>query len=129
MSTTLDSLAVAVARSHVEAWTNHQFDVARKGLAEHVHLTALTTQPSRPSTDLTGVEDYMMGLIQFAEAVVPGSATIIATVGDEHNALLMLTVEADFGAGKVTLPAARLYRLDGDGKIDKELVVFYAAGS
>jgi hypothetical protein len=129
MSTTLDSPAVAVARSHVEAWTNHEFDTARKVLADDVHVTALTTQPGRPATDLTGVEDYMTGLIQFAGAIVPGSATILASVGDEHNALLMLTVEADFGAGRVMLPAARLYRLDGDGKIDKELVVFYAAAS
>ena len=42
------------------------------------------------------------GLIQFARAVVPGSARIIAGTGDDRNALIMLTVEADFGAGKVT---------------------------
>jgi hypothetical protein len=52
----------------------------------------------------------MNGLIEFAQAVVPGSARVIASVSNEQNALLMLTVEADFGAGPVTLPAARLYR-------------------
>jgi hypothetical protein len=41
----------------------------------------------------------MNGLIEFAQAVVPGSARVIASVGDEQNALVMPTVEADFGAG------------------------------
>jgi hypothetical protein len=61
------------------------------------------------------------------QAVVPGSAHMIASIGDERNALLMLTVEADLGAGKATLPAARLYLLDENGKIKTEQVIFYAA--
>ncbi len=52
---------------------------------------------------------------------------MIASIGDERNALLMLTVEADLGAGKATLPAARLYLLDENGKIKTEQVIFYAA--
>jgi len=48
-------------------------------------------------------------------------------LGDERNALLMLTVEADFGAGKATLPGARLYLLDENNKIKTEHVIFYAA--
>jgi hypothetical protein len=39
----------------------------------------------------------------------------------------MLTVEADLGGRRATLPAARLYLLDDDGKIKAEQVVFYAA--
>jgi hypothetical protein len=42
----------------------------------------------------------MNGLIEFAQALVPGSARVIASVGNEQNALLMLTDEADFGAGR-----------------------------
>jgi hypothetical protein len=80
-----------------------------------------------PATDLTGIDNYMQGLKEFAQAVVPGSAREIASVGDERNALLMLTVEADFGAGMVTLPAARLYLFDEDDKIKVEQVIFYAA--
>jgi len=73
--------------------------------------------------------DYdMTGLIQFAQAVVPGSARIIASTGDDRNALIMLTVQADFGTGQVTLPGSRLYLLDDDSKIKSEHVVFYAAG-
>ena len=44
---------------------------------------------------------------------MPGIGRVIASVGSEQNAL-MLTVEADFGAGPMTLPAARLYLLDED---------------
>jgi SnoaL-like domain len=120
-----DSPAVAVAHAHAEAWSNHDWDRAREGLATDVRVTATTTQPIIPAADLTGIDDYMQGLIEFAQAVVPGSARVIASVGDERNALLMLTVEADFGAGKVTLPAARLYLLDENAKIKVEQVVFY----
>ena len=78
-------------------------------------------------TDLTGADNYMVGLTQFAQAVTPGSLRVIAAVGDQRDALLMLAVEADFGAGKVTLPGARLYLLDENGKIKAEQVIFYAA--
>jgi hypothetical protein len=69
----------------------------------------------------------MIGLTQFAQAVVPGSLRVIGSAGDERNALLMLTVEADFGAGKATLPGARLYLIDENNKIKTEQVIFYAA--
>jgi hypothetical protein len=64
-----------------------------------------------------------------AQAVVPSSARVIASVGNEQNVLLMLTVEAAFGAGPVTLPAARLYLLDEDEKIKAEQIMFFAAPS
>jgi hypothetical protein len=49
------------------------------------------------ATNLTGIDDYMCGLIDFAQAVTLGSARVIGSFGDERNVLLMLTVEADFG--------------------------------
>ena len=100
MSAQNESPAAAIARAHVEAWSNHDFDTARAGLAPDVRVTATTTQPMPPATDLTGAEDYMTGLTQFAQAVVPGSLRILASTGDERNALLMLTVQADFGAAE-----------------------------
>jgi len=129
MSAQHESPAVAIARAHVEAWSNHDFDTARRSLAPDVRVTATTTQPMPPATDLTGADDYMIGLTQFAEAVAPGSLRILASVGDERNALLMLTVEADLGGAKATLPGARLYRLDENNKIKTEHVIFYAAES
>jgi hypothetical protein len=126
MSVTTDSPAVAVALAHIKAWTNHDFDTARTGLAPEVKVTATTTLPIMEPTDLTGADDYMAGLISFAKAVTPGSARILTSVGDDRNALVMLTVEADFGTGKVTLPGARLYLLDDDNRIQAEQVVFFA---
>jgi SnoaL-like domain len=124
-----ESPAVAAARVHVEAWSNHDFDAARAALADGVHVTAMSTQATMPATDTTGIDEYMQGLIAFAGAVTPGSARVLASVGDERNALLMLTVEADFGAGPVTLPAARLYLFDEADKINAEQILFFTVPS
>ena len=129
MSAQHESPAVAIARAHVEAWSNHDFDAARSRLAADVKVTATSTLPIMPATDLSGADDYMVGLTQFAQAVVPGSLRVIASVGDERNALLMLTVEADLPVGRMTLPGARLYLLDEAGNIKAEQVIFYAAQS
>jgi len=128
--TSKDSPAVAVARAHVEAWSHHDYEKARKSLAADVHVTVTTTQPVMAPTDTTGVDFYMDGLKKFANAVEPGSARVIASIGDEHNALLMVTVKAAFGpnGAKVTIPAARLYLLDENKKIKVEQVVFFALG-
>jgi hypothetical protein len=126
MSVTPESPAVAIARAHVEAWSNHDFEAARDGLAPDVQVTALTTKPVMPATNLSGIDNYMTGLRQFAQAVVPGSLEINASVGDERNALLLVTVQASFAPNTppVPLPGARLYLLDEAGKIKVEQVVF-----
>jgi hypothetical protein len=63
----------------------------------------------------------------------------VGRVGDVHNALLMLTYDMDFGAGneaefgpgawkgKVTLPVARLYRIDDNNQIKTEHTIYYVA--
>ena len=127
MSVHTDSPAVAIARSHVAAWSNHDYDTARAGLAPDVTVDSTTTQPIMAPVHLRGAGPYMEGLTHFAQTVVPGGAQVVASAGDERNALLMLTVEADFGGGKVTLSTARMYLLDDDGKIKAEQVIFYAA--
>ena len=45
MSAQHESPADAIARAHVEAWSNLDFDTARNGLAPDVRVTATTTQP------------------------------------------------------------------------------------
>jgi hypothetical protein len=129
MATQKDSTAVAVARAHIEAWSTHDFDKAKKLLASDVKVQVTTTQPIMKDTNTTGLEAYMTGLKMFAQGVEPGSAKVIAITGDEHNALVMLTVRASFGPGAppITLPGARLYLIDDDKKIKSEQVVFYAA--
>src|SRR5262249_47490029 len=124
-----DSTAVSVARAHVEAWSHHDWEKARKSLAADGHVTVTTPPPVMAPTDTIGSDQYMEGLKKFAQGIVPGSVQVISSLGDERNALLMLTVKAAFapGAPPVTLPAARLYLLDEDNKIKVEQVVFFAA--
>jgi len=60
---------------------------------------------------------------------VPGSLRILASTGDDNNALLTLTVTmagGPFGAGAAA-PCSRLYLIDEDGKIKTEKIVFYVA--
>ena len=129
MSAQQESPAIAVARAHVEAWSNHDFDTARSMLASDVNVTATPSDPALPQTDLTGADDYMEGLIAYAQPIVPGSVRILASTGDERNALLTLTMTmagGPFGSG-ATAPCARLYRLDDNNKIKTEQIVFYVA--
>ena len=130
MSAQQESPAVTIARAHVEAWSNHDFDTARSLLANDVKVTAASSNPALPQTDLTGAGNYMEGLIAYAQPIVPGSVRILASTGDEHNALLTLTMTmagGPFGTG-ATAPCARLYVLDDDDKIKTEHVIFYVAG-
>ena len=121
--------AIAVAKAHVEAWSNHDWNKARCALAADVRVTATTTMPAFPAADLTGVDQYMDGLVQFAQGLEPGTAQVVASVGDERNALLMFTARLAAGGpfGTGTLSGARLYLLDDDGRIKSEQVLFYAA--
>jgi hypothetical protein len=131
MSAQQEAPAVAIARAHVEAWSNHNFDTARSMLASDVHVTATSTDPALPQTDLTGADNYMEGLIAYAQPIVPGSVRVLASTGDERNALLTLTMTmagGPFGAG-ATAPCARLYLLDDNDKIKTEHVIFYVAQS
>ena len=129
MSAQHDSPAVAIARGHVEAWSNHDFDQARSMLAPDVRVRVTTTAPYPPDTDLTGADNYMEGLVAYAQPVVPGSVKVLASTGDDRNALLLLSLAmagGPFGEG-TTAPCARLYLIDDDGKIKAEQVVFYLA--
>jgi hypothetical protein len=129
MSAQHESPAVAIARAHVEAWSKHDFDTARGMLAPDVRVRVTTTAPYPPDTDLTGADTYMEGLHAYAEPIVPGSVKVLASTGDDHNALLLLSLTmagGPFGEG-TTAPCARLYLIDDNGKIKTEQVVFYLA--
>jgi|SRR5579883_2695525 hypothetical protein len=119
-----DAPAIAVALAHIDAWSNHEWDRAREMLAPNVRVMTMTAQPTVTSTDHTGIDQYMEGLLNFAQAVEPGSAHIIASVGDQHNALILVAVQVDFGHGEMTLQSARLYALDESKKIKAEQIVF-----
>jgi len=117
-----DSKAVVLARAHLEAWTNHDLDTARRNLAANVEFFS-------PASHLIGIEEYMdapRGLVQFARQVVPGSLRVIASMGDERNALIMYQVDTEGGQiGSKTFPSAQTWVLDDDGKIQVERIISY----
>jgi hypothetical protein len=121
-----DSPALMVARAHVQAWGAKDWDTARSMLARDVHVVAMSTHPALPLADLTGVEEYMTGLVAFADPIVAGSVRELAAAGDDRNALLTLHLQTTFDpAGPpVPAPCARLYLIE-DGKIKTEQIVFY----
>jgi hypothetical protein len=123
--------AVTLATAHIEGWSNHDFDSARAGVADDVKVSVTSTHPTLPETRTSGIDDYMTGLIAFGQAVVPGSVRVLSAIGDERNALIMLTIRAAFppSGQEVTLPGARLYLLDENEKIASEQVIFYLDGS
>jgi len=114
------SPAVALARAHLEAWTNHDLDSAQRNLAEDVQFFS-------PAGNFVGIHEYMdapRGLAQFAKQVVPGSLRIIAATGDERNALIMYEVRTEGGPfGPRLFPSAQTWLLDDGGKIKVERIV------
>jgi SnoaL-like domain len=127
MSSQQDPTAVAVARAHVEAWGSHDYDSARASLAPDVHVVVTSVDPDAPKVDTTGIEEYMQGLIQFGQAVLPGTSRVNSAIGDGTRALLQVTSRVKFGpdAPEMTLHGARLYRLDENQKIAEEQVIFF----
>jgi hypothetical protein len=110
----------------VETWAKKDFETARNGLAADVMASQSSTNPDIPRHDLTGVEDYMQGLILFAQSIVPGSVRVTDSSGDDDYALLMVTTPVDGPPfGKLTIYNARLYRFDENDKIAAEQVMFY----
>jgi hypothetical protein len=129
MSSQQDPAAVTIARAHVDAWGTHDYDAARASLASDVHVVAMSVDPHAPRVDTTGIDDYMQGLIQFGQAVLPGTTEISSAVGDDRRALLRVISRVKFGpdAPEMSLEAARLYRLDETEKIVEEQVIFFVA--
>jgi hypothetical protein len=127
MSSNQDPTAVAVARAHVEAWGRRDYDSARASLAPNVHVVVTSVDPEGPNVDTTGIEEYMQGLIQFGQAVLPGTSRVNAAIGDDTRALLQVTSRVKFGpdAPEMTLHGARLYGLDENQQIAEEQVVFF----
>jgi hypothetical protein len=117
-----ESPAVAFARSHLEAWTNHDLEKARGNLAADVQFFS-------PAAHLVGIDEYMdgpRGLRQFATQVVPGSLRVIAAIGDDRNALIMYQVDTEGGpVGSKSFPSAQTWVLDEGGKIQLERIISY----
>jgi len=65
--------------------------------------------------------------IKGAQLVEPGSAHVISTIGDERNALVLVTMRIGLGPGgtMVTLARACLYLLDENKQIKEEMDEFF----
>lgn len=118
-----ESPAVDIARAHLEAWTNHDLDKARRNLAADVQFFS-------PVHALAGVADYMdspRGLTQFALQVVPGSLRVLAAMGDERNALIMYEHRTEGGPlGSKVFAAAQTWLLDENRRIKVERIISYS---
>jgi hypothetical protein len=127
MSSQQEPTAVAVARAHVEAWGTHEYEKARLSLAPDVQVVVTSVDPQAPNADLSGIDDYMEGLVEFGKTVVPGTTRVNTSIGDETRALLQVTSRVKFGpdAPEMTLQGAGLYLIDEDRKIKDEQVIFF----
>ena len=119
---TQDSTAVTIARAHINAWSHHDWDKTRELLAPDVHAVVTTTHPMKATAELTGIDAYMEPKIKAALLIESGSVHEISAIGDESNALILVTMRIGLGPGgtMVTLARAILYLLDENKKIKEE---------
>ena len=117
-----DSTAITIARAHINAWSNRGWDKTRELLAPNVHAVVTTTQPMKGTAELTGIDAYMEPKKRAAQLIEPGSVHEISAIGDESNALVLVTMRIGLGAGgaMVTMARAILYLLDENNKIKEE---------
>ncbi|EFH84597.1 nuclear transport factor 2 family protein [Ktedonobacter racemifer] len=117
-----DSTAITIARAHINAWSHHDWEKTRELLAPNVHAVVTTTQPMKATAELTGIDAYMEPKIKAAQLIEAGSVHEISAIGDESNALILVTMRIglDPGGTMVTLARAILYLLDENKKIKEE---------
>jgi hypothetical protein len=70
--------------------------------------------PNLGGSEFTGIDNYMALKIKAAQLVEPGSVQVIGTIGDESNALTLVTFRIGMGPSgtMVTMARACLYMLD-----------------
>ena len=117
-----DSTAITIARAHIHAWSHHDWEKTRELLAPNVHAVVTTTQPMKAPAELTGIDAYMGPKRKAAQLIEPGSVREISAIGDERNALILVTMRIGLGPGgtMVTMARALLYLLDENQKIKEE---------
>ncbi len=125
--TTQNPTAVNVARAHIEAWSHHDWGRTRELLAPDVHAWVTSTQANFGTAELTGVDAYMGPKITAAQLIEPGSVHEIWAIGDEQNALILVTFRIGLGpdASMVTMTRSCLYLLNESQKIKEERDAFY----
>jgi hypothetical protein len=122
-----DSPAVKIALAHIDAWSRHDWDKTKELLAPNVHALVTSTQRDLGGNEFTGIDNYMERKIKAAQLVEPGSVRVISTIGDERNALILITFRIGLGPNgtMVTMARACLYLLDENKKIKDERDQFF----
>lgn len=117
-----DSTAITIARAHIHAWSHNDWEKTRELLAPDVHAVVTTTQPMKAPVELTGIDAYMEPRMKAAQLIESGSVHEISAIGDERNALILVTMRIGLGPGgtMVTMTRAILILLDEDKKIKEE---------
>lgn len=126
-----DSPAVKIALAHIDAWSRHDWDKTKELLAPNVHAVVTTTMPNFGGGEITGIDKYMALKVKAAQLIEPGSVQVIGTIGDESNALTLVTFRIGMGPGgsMVTMARACLYLLDENKKIKEERDSFFVLSS
>jgi SnoaL-like domain len=122
-----DLPAVKIALAHIDAWSGHDWDKTKELLAPNVHASVTSTMPNFSTAEFTGIDKYMELKVKAAQLVEPGSVQVIGTVGDESNALTLVTFRIGMGPGgtMVTMARACLLLLDENKKIKEERDAFF----
>jgi len=118
------SKAAEIAIKQVEAFSNHDYETARSLLADDVHFILITSIPGFPNPfEGNGVEEFMKALTS-GNTLIPGSLQVIHSIGDEHQALITVSVKGTLPTQEpITLLAARHYMINENEKITNELVI------
>ena len=122
-----DSQAVKIALAHKDAWSHHDWDKTKELLAPNVHALVTSTMPNFGGGEITGIDNYMARKVKAAQLIEPGSVQVIGTIGDESNALTLVTFRIGMGPGgsMVTMARSCLYLLDEGKKIKEERDSFF----
>jgi hypothetical protein len=123
-----DSTAITIARAHINAWSQQDWEKTRELLAPDIHVVAITTRPTLTIEEFTGIDNYMERLTKSVQIIEPGSVQVISAIGDESKALILETLRIGLGPGgtMVTLARTSLYLLDENKKIREEGIEFCA---
>jgi hypothetical protein len=127
----LDSTAVRIALAHIDAWSRHDWEKTKELLAPDVHAQVTSTMPNLGGSEFTGVDKYMELKVRAAQLIEPGSVQVIGTIGDERNALTLITFRIAMGPDgtMVTMARSCLYMLDESNKIKEERDSFFVLSS
>lgn len=115
-----NSPAVTLALTHIDAWSHHDWDKTRELLAPNVHASV-------NGSEFSGIDNYMALKRKGAQLVEPGSVQVISAIGDESNALILVTFRIGLGPGgtMVTMARSCRYWLDDNKRIKEERDEFF----